>query len=161
MAYLVDGHNLISKMPGISLEDFDDERQLVERLSIFCNRRRSRIEVFFDNAPAGGARVVQQGLVTMRFVRAGMSADQAIRNRLQSLGGEARNWTVVSSDRQVRAIAQAAGARHITSNEFAKMVQDALYDRSKEDQFDFKGEMSDEEMKRWLQLFGGMSEEEK
>ncbi len=161
MAYLIDGHNLISKMPGISLEDFDDEKQLVERLSIFSNRRRCHIEVFFDNAPPGGRRVIQQGLITVRFVRAGMSADQAIRNRLQSLGGEARNWTVVSSDRQVRASAKSAGARHLTSDEFAKTVQAALYDRSEEDQLDFKGEMSDEEIEEWLQHFGGTPEEEK
>ena len=32
MLYLIDGHNLIGQMPGLSLDDPHDEAKLVERL---------------------------------------------------------------------------------------------------------------------------------
>lgn len=163
MAYLVDGHNLIAKMTGISLQDFDDESQLIARLLVFCRRRRKRIEVFFDKAPPGGTSVQSHGLLTVRFVRAGRTADQAIQQRLRNLGGEARNWTVVSSDRFVRLAAQAAHARHLTSKEFARMVQDALRedDDSPGEKPHLKDGMSEDEIEEWLRMYGGEPEDKK
>jgi hypothetical protein len=32
MPYIVDGHNLIPKVPGLNLQDMEDELQLVELL---------------------------------------------------------------------------------------------------------------------------------
>src|SRR5512137_1181649 len=98
MPYLVDGHNLIPKIPGLNLQALDDEEQLIQLLQEYCRRERKQVEVFFDNAPPGGVRARTFGLVTARFVRQGSTADQAIRERLVRLGRLARNWTVVSSD---------------------------------------------------------------
>ena len=50
MPYLIDGHNLIPKIPGLSLEMLDDEDRLIELLQEFARVRRQRIEVFFDQA---------------------------------------------------------------------------------------------------------------
>jgi predicted RNA-binding protein with PIN domain len=110
MAYIVDGHNLIPKIPGLSLRALDDEMQLIELLQEFCRVRRKKVELYFDNAPPGQAQVRKFGWVTARFIRQGSSADQAIHNRLEALGAAARNWTVVSSDQAVQSSARRSGA---------------------------------------------------
>ena len=56
MAYLIDGHNLIAAVPGIHLDEIDDETQLIQVLGGFCRQRKKRVEVFFDNAPPGQPR---------------------------------------------------------------------------------------------------------
>jgi hypothetical protein len=46
MPYLIDGHNLIGRFPGISLEDPEDERKLLEVLEIFARFSRHKVVVF-------------------------------------------------------------------------------------------------------------------
>ena len=64
--------------------------------------------------------------MTARFVPASTSADQAIIRHLTRLGGDARNWTVVSSDNEIRRAAARAGARTMASREFASLVRQRL-----------------------------------
>ena len=42
MPYLIDGHNLIPKVAGLSLKAVDDEMQLIELLQEFCRIGASR-----------------------------------------------------------------------------------------------------------------------
>ena len=42
MPVLIDGHNLIAKLPGIHLDDPDDEERLVERLRRYQARTGKR-----------------------------------------------------------------------------------------------------------------------
>lgn len=119
MAYLIDGHNLIPRMPGIHLSDPDDEEQLIHLLQEFCRLRRKTVEVFFDRAPAGQSGKRQYGQVKAIFVRSGSTADEAIIARLQQLGKRSRNHTVVSSDRQVQQAARASRAQVLPSEAFA------------------------------------------
>ena len=122
MPTLIDGHNLIPKL-GLSLRSLDDEMQLVARLQEFCRAERKKsLEVYFDGAPAGQVGTRKMGLVTAHFVRLGATADSAIRARLKTLGRAARNWTVVTSDRQVQADAHSAGAAVVSSEAFAARV---------------------------------------
>jgi predicted RNA-binding protein with PIN domain len=123
MRYLVDGHNLIPNLPGLSLEQIDDEVELVQRLQTFCAQGAHQVEVYFDNAPAGHTGVRRFGRVTAHFVRAGKTADAAIAHRLTALGRSARQWCVVSSDRSVLAAARAAQAAVLLSQEFALRMQ--------------------------------------
>ena len=123
MPFLIDGHNLIPHVPGIGLDDLEDERALIQRLLHFAGRRGTRIEVFFDRALPGTARVQQYGRVKVRFASRGTSADHLIRKRLGSLGRGAKNWTVVSSDREVVREAQGSRARVITAQEFAVRLE--------------------------------------
>src|SRR5512136_487989 len=117
MPYLIDGHNLIPKIPGLNLQSLDDEEQLIKLLQEYCRRQRKQVEVFFDQASPGGVRARNFGLVTARFVRQGTTADQAIHERLTRLGKLARNWTVVSSDLTVQSWAKAAQARAMASED--------------------------------------------
>ena len=95
MPYLIDGHNLIPKVAGLSLKAVDDEMQLIELLQEFCRIGASRWR-YFDNSPPGQPGSGAFGPVTARFVREGRTADDAIAARLKRLGRSARNWTVVS-----------------------------------------------------------------
>jgi uncharacterized protein len=155
MPYIIDGHNLIPKVQGLSLEDFDDEVRLLELMQEFCRLQRKDAEVFFDNAPAGGMRVRVLGLVTARFVRAGTTADDAIRKRLTSLGRAARNWTVVSSDLAVQASARASQARIMSSDAFASHLQATLNQAPEKPLKDSDTPLSEGEIDEWLDLFGG------
>jgi predicted RNA-binding protein with PIN domain len=158
MPYLIDGHNLIPKIPGMDLGAVDDEMQLIEMLQEFCRRRRKQAEVYFDNAPPGQPRARNYGVVIARFARAGLSADALIRVHLQRLGRSARNWTVVSSDHQVQASARAARAQFVSSEVFARDMLVALREAPPEPDAEGEVDMSSEELDDWLALFGGEKE---
>ncbi len=154
MPYLIDGHNLIPKIRGLALGEVDDELQLIELLQEYCRRQRKEAEVFFDNAPAGQPRARNYGLLVARFIREGVTADEAIRAKLSRLGKEARNWTVVSSDREVQSSARAARAQVLPSETFAQMLMQALSEDRKAPA-DHSDRMSEQELDEWLKLFGG------
>lgn len=155
MPYLIDGHNLIPKISGLTLEQIDDEMHLIEMLQDFCRISRKQVEVFFDRAPAGQAGARVYGTVVARFVRQGVTADQAIRQKLNRLAGEARNWTVVSSDREVQAAAHASRAHILSSEEFASLlVSTRSSQRATPEE---KPSLTPEELDEWLKLFGDES----
>ncbi|MEO8354765.1 MAG: NYN domain-containing protein [Chloroflexota bacterium] len=149
MPYLIDGHNLIPKL-GLRLESIDDEMELVAILQEFYRRTHKQVEVYFDGAPVPHAGTRKLGAVTAHFVRLGTTADNAIRNRLRALGKNAKNWTVVTSDRQVQADAHAARAEVLSSESFAAMLKQAR-DAAPKTSEDRK--LSNEEVESWLKLF--------
>ena len=154
MPYIIDGHNLIGQMPELSLAEIEDEQQLIEILKEFCLREQRSVEVYFDNAPPGGPRARNYGRLRAFFCRAGKSADQAIAERLHRLGKEARNWTVVSSDRQVQASAKAMRANVLTAVEFARQLRQTT-SRPKtqiHDKTEPSG-VTSEEVDYWLKVF--------
>lgn len=122
--YIIDGHNLIPKIPGWSLTALDDEKRLIELLQAFVGARHKQVEVFFDGAPLGQAGVRQYGTVRAHFVQIGKTADDAIVQFLNGMGKLARNATVVSSDRRVRAEASALRAEVISSETFAEDLRE-------------------------------------
>lgn len=155
MTYLIDGHNLIPHIPGLSLTDLEDEQALIDRLQVFCGKKRKRAEVYFDKAPPGRAGQRSFGLVSAHFVQHGMTADEAIRRRLDRLGKSAANWTVVSSDHQVQAEARAHRSRVTSSSDFARELEDqGPVGNGPEGQ----RKLSEEEIKGWMRLFGDEGE---
>lgn len=159
MPYIIDGHNLIPKLPGLELSDIDDEHKLVEVLVEFCRRSRKQAEVYFDNAPTGSPRSQSFGAVTARFVRQGSTADAAIQARLERLGKSARNWTVVSSDLQVQAAARQARAHYISAEAFAEKLSQVRQGQAPESEREAPEGLSSAEVDDWLELFGEGSSE--
>lgn len=154
MPYIIDGHNLIPKIPGFSLSEVDDENRLIELLQEFCRRRRKTAEVYFDNAPPGQLRVRKFGNIVAHYVRTGRTADDAIRERLQRLDRAARNWSVVSSDHAVQVAAKATKAQAISSESFADQL--LAIDDGKPGSGDSEvPSLSPEEVDDWLEIFGG------
>jgi predicted RNA-binding protein with PIN domain len=84
------------------------------------------VEVDFDRAPVGQARVVNHGRVRAHFVIQRSSADDAIRRRLRALSKSAKTWAVVSSDRSVQAAAREAHAQVLSASEFATRLSASL-----------------------------------
>jgi predicted RNA-binding protein with PIN domain len=118
MPYLIDGHNLIGSMPGLSLADPEDERKLLELLLGYAHRARRRMIVFFDKGNPIYRNPTGEGLVTARFVPRPKKADDAIIEFLRDRR-DAPNYTVVTSDLAVRRSAQRAGAKVVSSADFA------------------------------------------
>jgi predicted RNA-binding protein with PIN domain len=151
MPYLIDGHNLIASLPDIELHDPDDEIRLIDRLTRFCARVGKEATVYFDRSALGLHDPVRLGSVTARFVSEPQTADQAIASHLRYLGGEAGNWSVVSSDHAVQRAAKHAGARILSSREFADMLQPTPPRREIPEKP--SAPASEEEIAAWEQLF--------
>ena len=149
MPYLIDGHNLIPKL-GLRLDSMDDEMELVTILQEFCRLERKKVEVYFDGAPTPHAGTRKLGTVTAHFIQLGRTADDAIRKRLKKMGKSARNWSVVSSDRQVQAETRAAKAEIISSDDFAKRLRRARNSAPKPAS---DRPLSDQEVDDWLKMF--------
>lgn len=122
MPYLIDGHNLVPHILGINLSDLDDEIALIQILQKFANKSRSKVEVYFDHAQSTQARTQNHGLVKAVFVRQTSTADDAIKARLSQLGKGAKNWTVVSSDREILVEARSHQSSILTAPKFAGIL---------------------------------------
>lgn len=154
MTIIIDGHNLIPHLPGLSLADIDDELQLVEMLQKYCQLKRKKVEVFFDGAPPGQARKRLFGNVIAHFVPQGQTADQAILNHLNRLRGAAKNLIVVSSDRQVRSLALERHARNMPADVFAQHLLKTLTEPGMPEEHN-NIKLTPEAVQKWLELFEG------
>lgn len=158
MIYLVDGHNLIPKLPGMSLQAEDDEQQLIAALQNFARMKRKKLEVYFDRAAIGKAGVEKHGTITAHFIRQGSSADLAIRQRLEKSAKESRKYCVVSSDRAVQNSARVNHAQFISSGEFASEML-AAFRQAGNPSAEKIVAASEEEIAEWLKLFQPSSDE--
>ena len=150
MPYLVDGHNLIPRL-GLRLDSIDDEMDLVAILQEFARLQRRQVEIYFDGAPPLHAGTRNLGAVKAHFVPLGQTADNAIRARLKKLGNAAKNWTVVSSDRQGQVEARAAHAEAISSDEFVGLIKSANERGPATEKKERK--LSRNEVDEWLKIF--------
>lgn len=158
MNYLIDGHNLIARTPGLSLADPDDEAKLVRLLRRWTAAdSRRKVTVIFDaGLPAGEAKHLSGGGVKAVFAPNNSSADAVIMRRIEAIGNPPE-YVVVTSD---SAVAAAATRRRIAvqpSETFAvNMMTDRRFGSSEET--DTKRPeapaMSPDEMQEWLSLFG-------
>jgi len=123
MPYLIDGHNLINLLPGLSLNDPNDEMKLVNKLRGFAARARKRCTVIFDQGIVGGRSQASTEHVEVIFASQGLaSADDLIRQRLGQLR-DAHQWTLVTSDREIMQVGRAVGARIMQSQQFAALLE--------------------------------------
>lgn len=150
MPYLIDGHNLIPKL-GLRLDEPDDELELGRVLQDFARLKRHKVEVYFDGAPPGHAGTRNLGTVRAHFIRLGQTADSAIRARLNKMGKSAKNWVVVSSDREVQSAAKINQAQPMSSDEFVKLLKNTLASAPKTSA-DEKT-LSTREVDEWLDIF--------
>lgn len=150
MPLLIDGHNLIAKLPGISLDDPYDEAKLVERLRSYRARTGMRIVVVFDGGvPAGWSADLSGGGITVVFAAPGRPADRIIIERIRR-SRNLRGLLVVSSDHEVTVVAQERGARVISAESFAAALD--APPPSAEDRADVK--LSPADVEEWLNIFG-------
>lgn len=157
MSYLIDGHNLIGKLPDLSLSDPDDEQQLIERLHVYAQRIRRRLAVVFD--PGAGYVPPHRSPyvdVKVSYAKRGRTADQVILNRVRRTRNP-REITVVTSDRELAGRAQAEGATVMSAEEFVRLLQPAEPTREEEEmeaEARANVAVSSDEVDEWLRIFG-------
>ena len=119
---LIDGHNLIGQMPGMSLADFDDEQALVALLRRYAARRRASIVVVFDSGlPGGTAGNLSGGGVKAVFAGSHTNADRVLIERIRA-EKRPQMWTLVSGDRAIQEEARRRRMRVQESAEFARLL---------------------------------------
>lgn len=161
MHYLIDGHNLIGKMPDINLDDPDDEVKLVLRLrSWAAGGRKRKVTVIFDHGLPGG---VEKGLssstVKVIFAPAGGTADSLLIRRINQARNPAE-FTLVSSDLRVIRRAEAKRMPVLRSEIFALDMRQTGGDKKANQS---AGESDDpaitaDDVDMWLDLFDSESE---
>jgi predicted RNA-binding protein with PIN domain len=154
MPILIDGHNLIGQLPGISLADPDDEAQLVMLLRRYAARRRGRkLIVIFDGGVYGHPENLNGYGVEARFARAPADADAELIRRIRAIRRR-DEWLVVSSDRAVAGEAQARGIPVLSAHEFARRL--AAMGGPKATLRDKRNDrpLSRAEIEEWMRLFG-------
>ena len=127
---LIDGHNLIGKLPNISLGDPDDEARLMRVLENYhATRPHEPILVMFDPARHGSGGFSdlrgQTQFVRAVFARRNENADDVIARIVQSAKNP-RSIVVVTSDNAVQRAVRRHGAKTIPSEEFAAALEAAM-----------------------------------
>jgi predicted RNA-binding protein with PIN domain len=159
MHLLVDGHNLIGQVPGLSLADADDEGQLVLLLRGYATRKRGRqVVVVFDRGVYGHPQQLDGYGVSCHFAKSPQDADVQLIRRLRALH-RPREWALVSSDRQVVRVAEECGVRVIGAREFAAQLHaPAAAPRPPAEKPEAR--LSPAEVEEWLRIFGEPASEE-
>ena len=150
MKWIIDGHNLIPHVRGLSLADLDDEQALIDLLIQFCRIKRDHVLVFFDRAALGQAGEHTFGAVKAVFVPSPRTADAAIADHLRKQGSRVRNDTLVSSDRMLQAAARPLHMHVVPSDMFARQLVEVL---SQAPATEADKPLSQEELRHWEQLF--------
>ena len=158
MNYLIDGHNLIARTPGLSLADPDDEAKLVQLLRRWTVADpRRRVTVIFDaGLPAGESKQLSGGGVKAIFAPNNSTADALLIRRIEAIGNPPE-FVVVSSD---GAVAAAATRRRVAVQRSEAFAAAMMSDRRFGGSTPPKSErpesppMSGDELREWLALFG-------
>jgi hypothetical protein len=165
MHYLIDGHNLVGRMPDIALDDPHDEIELVLRLRSWSARsRKRRVTVIFDRGLPGG---IDRGLSTSKvqvvFASSGQSADSILIRRIKSVKNP-REYTLVTSDNH---ILREAETRRIPVLKAEEFVLGLALDKGKsagnssetpDSSTEADRQLSDAEVEMWLDLFDTQDE---
>ncbi len=151
MHVLIDGHNLIGKIPDISLSDRDDESKLLRRIQQYRARTGRRVTIFFDNGTIYKPGSTQKlGGITIRYAPHGITADTLIITQLRRERNP-KEVLVVSSDRAIQRAAKIARANVMSSTEFARTLSNlrAPTALGKND-----SPLPPNEVDEWLSIFG-------
>ena len=129
MELLIDGYNLIRQSAHLSsLEGLDLERgrqALLDKLAGYRRIKGHRITVVFDGRGSFhlGSRDASHRGINVVFTKSGEIADEWIKRRLAEL----REGAVVTSDREIRSHAEKVGVPSISSGDFERKMEEALY----------------------------------
>ena len=154
MPILIDGHNLIGRLPTLSLEDPDDEEKLVGLLTSYRARTGKAITVVFDPGEAFAlASARRRGGIEILFAPHGSNADAVIARRVQK-SRNPRGWLVVTSDGELAGAVARSGARVQSAEVFAAELTVAAGGGSES----HDTPLSSAELEAWLALFEGRNE---
>ena len=167
MHYLIDGHNLIGRMPDIGLEDPNDEVELVLRLRSWSARSRGRrVTVIFDRGlPGGKDNGLSTSKVQVVFASSGHSADSLLIKRIKTVKNP-REMTLVTSDSHILRIARERRLPVLKAEDFALKLSPLARTAGEQDLeknlavngLEIDPKLSDIEVDMWLDLFDSQDE---
>jgi len=146
----VDGHNLIGRTPGLSLEREEEGREQVLR-RLAAQAGKGRVIVVFDGDRPGAARQERFGSVEVVYAPRGRTADDELLSRLTSSGS--RDATVVTSDRELAQRARWLGARVLSCEDFLRRQRPVRGGAAT--QGEPEPPVPEEEVEAWLRAFRG------
>ena len=86
MRWLIDGHNLIGRMPDLRLDDPNDEEKLLQHLRRYRAKTGHSITVIFDPGHSyQPGQTKKEGGITIQFAPPGKTADQLIMRRIRKV----------------------------------------------------------------------------
>jgi uncharacterized protein len=150
---IVDGHNLIPKIPGMHLKDADDEMRLIVMLQEYCRLARRSAELFFDGSPNPQIESRKRGLVHVHFIKIGYTADDAIIQFLRSHAKDKENLLVVSSDHRIQNEARSMNCLVVNAENFVREMSSIFASDTAMQQRKEKP-LTASEVDEWLDLFG-------
>ncbi|MEZ4669228.1 MAG: NYN domain-containing protein [Anaerolineae bacterium] len=153
MTYMIDGHNLIGKLPDMSLDDPNDEALLVQKLAGFCARTGKNCLVVFDHGLPGGSSRMSTRSVQVVFASGRSTADRVMMERISKIP-DTKGWIIVSSDRDVMNAARARHMGTLHSEEFVRLMEappPKVVDAGEASDVN----LSKAEVDEWLDMFGG------
>jgi predicted RNA-binding protein with PIN domain len=153
MPYLIDGHNLIGKLPDITLGEPNDEAKLVIRLRGFAARTGKKCIVIFDSGLPGGRSPLSNQPVEVVFASSPRNADRLLIRRIEDMP-DPRNWTLVSSDHAIQDVAKRRAMQIMTSDSFAPLLRLPKKPAKPDDKPLKDVYVSPAEVEEWLKLFG-------
>ena len=161
MHYLIDGHNLIAKLPDINLSDPDDEIQLVLKLRQWTAVSAKRVvTVYFDGGIPGGHNVnLSNSQVKVIFVSEGKTADSLLIARINRVKNPPE-FVLVTSDQEIINAANKRKMKVLRSEKFAMRLGRDREERTLPGPTitDDDPVISDAEVAQWLDLFGPVDE---
>lgn len=154
MQYIIDGHNLIGRLPDISLDDPDDEAKLVQKLSGWVARTRCKCVVIFDSGlPAGKSRMSNRG-VQVVFSNHRTTADTLLMERIRKEPNP-KMTTIVSSDNEVLSMARRRKMNTLKSQEFADLLKIRAAPGKPGPDVAADLKLTEDEVEEWMQIFEG------
>ena len=160
MPLLVDGHNLIGQIPTIKLSDPDDEGNLVMLLRRYSTAKHGRqVVIVFDHGVYGHPLKLDGYGITCYFARSPQDADTQLIKRLHALK-RPRDWTLVTSERQIVRVAVELKVKVISAHDFARQLlapaaQAAPLDEKRDRQ------LSAAEVEEWMEIFRNRPDKKK
>jgi predicted RNA-binding protein with PIN domain len=150
MTLLIDGHNLIGRIPDLHLDDPEDEEKLLIRLRSYRARTGKRLVVYFDpgityQLPASKS----QGGITVRRAGTGQRADDLMVRDLRRHPNP-RELAIVTADRAIQSLARQYGTQVIDSASFAAELSRPPEAKAASEM----PSLSEDEIQEWLAIFG-------
>ena len=164
MAVIVDGYNVLHASRWLSSPFKGVDRQgLCQVLGTLARHRAEKITVVFDAAPARRDPVISGSLpVQVIYSGHGRTADEVIIQMVENSSGP-RELTVVSSDRQIRAVAKRRGCKLSRAGEFIKAAARELTEAETQlsaEPTEKQEGLGREQTRQWLSEFGLDPDEE-
>jgi len=146
--YIIDGNNLIGKLPSLKMSQIKDKQGSREKLAFmidnYFSQKNAKVFLHFDGHPKESIRINNASIIYSE----NLSADNKIKNQVGK-SKNPRNIIVVTSDNNLTEYARVCSSTVIKCEEF---VKDILHQKDSDEEKRRIEEMSNNE--EFKKLFG-------